>query len=245
MVDFISEVQEELRKDDYNRWLKKYGPLLVGFIAAIIMAASYMEWKKSNDASQAEKTSYTYLQAAELAESDDAKSIAAFEELSESAPNGYAGLSLLRASQIEYDNGNVQSALQILDRAAATFESKRHSQLAQMKAAYILAGQGNYSDVISLMTPLSEKGEPYEYLARELIGFSAKETGDIQTARKQFSYLETIPGVPDTVQTRAKVNLSMMSLEETKTSEAPSETVEPVVPKELEESVPMETQTDE
>jgi len=32
VVDFIGEVQEELRKDDYNRWLRKYGPYLAGLI---------------------------------------------------------------------------------------------------------------------------------------------------------------------------------------------------------------------
>lgn len=245
MVDFISEVQEELRKDDYNRWLKKYGPLLVGFIAAIIAAASYMEWKKSHDTRQAEKTSYTYLQATELSETDDAKGIAAFESLSATAPNGYAGLSLLRASQLQFDKGNVQESLALLDRAAATFESKRHSQLAQMKAAYLLAGQGNYADVITRMSPLSEKGEPYEYLARELIGFAAKESGDLETARGQFAYLETIPGVPDTVQTRAKVNLAMMGLAETEVSEVPLQTVEPIVQDELEPAEPLENETDE
>jgi hypothetical protein len=95
------------------------------------------------------------------------------------------------------------------------------------------------------MSPLSEKGEPYEYLARELIGFAAKESGDLETARGQFAYLETIPGVPDTVQTRAKVNLAMMGLAETEVSEVPLQTVEPIVQDELEPAEPLENETDE
>lgn len=245
MVDFISEVQEELRKDDYNRWLKKYGPLALAIVVAIIAAASYVEWKKASDARQAEKTSFAYLQAVELAQSDDAKGVAAFESLSATAPNGYAGLSLLRAAELKLNDGDIAGALQLLDRAASTFESKRHSQLAQMKAAYILAGQGNYADVITRMTPLTEKGEPYEFLARELIGFSAKESGDLQTARKQFSYLETIPGVPDSVQARAKQNLSLMTLDGAEMLEEPSQPIVQDAPTEEENSTSTETETNE
>ena len=39
MVDFINEVEEELRKDDYNRLLKKYGPL-IGAVLSLIVAGT-------------------------------------------------------------------------------------------------------------------------------------------------------------------------------------------------------------
>ncbi len=211
MVDFVSEVQEELRKDDYNRWLKKYGPFLFGLIVAIILGAAYLEWKKSSDAKVAEKMSLAYQQASEQAATNADGAIAEFTALSKTAPTGYAGLSLVRAAQLELDKGNILAAVTLLDQANATFESPRHKQLAQMKIAYILAGQGDYENVITRMTPLIEKGQPYEYLARELLGFAANETGDLTTARKHFSYLETIPGVPDSIQARAKQNLMLMS----------------------------------
>jgi len=247
VVDFVSEVQEELRKDDYNKWLKKYGPLVVAIIVAVILFASYLEWKKSRDESVAAKTSYAYLQAAEASEGDPTKGVEEFLALSGTAPTGYAGLSLLRASSIELDKGNLQQAVNLLDQAAGTFESPRHGQLAQMKAAYILAGQGSYSDVITRMGPLAEKGQPYEYLARELIGFSAKESGDLQTARKQFSYLETIPGVPDTVQRRAKQNLLMMNLLDGGTPDAtPEPAPSPETsPEPVKEEMPAEGETNE
>jgi len=56
----------------------------------------------------------------------------------------------------------------LLDQAATTFETQRHKQLAQIKAAYILANDGAYSDVINRIGPLMEKDAPYEFLAREL-----------------------------------------------------------------------------
>lgn len=214
MVDsFISEVQEELRKDDYNRWLKKYGPYLFAIIMAVILGTAYMEWQKSRDAKVAEKMSFSYLEAGKTAQEDPDKGIQSYIDLSGNAPAGYAGLSLVRAAELELDRGNTQNAINLLDGAADQFEDKRHAQLAQMKVGYILAGQGSYDDVISRMTPLIEKGEPYEYLARELLAFAANENGDGQTAKKHYSYLETIPGIPDTIKARAEQNIMMMNLE--------------------------------
>jgi len=55
-----------------------------------------------------------------------------------------------------------------------------------------------------------EKDAPYEFLARELMGFAALKSGDETLAREQFGYLESIPGVPPTIKERAKQNLSLM-----------------------------------
>ncbi len=239
MVDFISEVQEELRKDDYNRWLKKYGPYLFAIIMAIILGTAYLEWQKSRDAKVAEKMSFTYLEAGKAAQENPERGIQAYIDLSGNAPAGYAGLSLVRAAELELERGNTQNAINLLDSAAGEFESKRHSQLAQMKVGYILAGQGSYDDVIARMTPLIEKGEPYEYLARELLAFSANENGDEQTARKHYSYLETIPGIPDTIKARAEQNIMMMNLvssdgSATENEDSVTEPETPVTPQETE-----------
>ena len=242
MVDFISEVQEELRKDDYNRWLKKYGPLIFAIIMAIILGTAFLEWKKTKDAKVAEKLSFSYLEASKIAGDNPEKSIQNFIDLSAQAPAGYAGLSLVRAAELELKRSNVQNAVNLLDSAAEKFEDKRHGQLAQMKVGYILAGQGNYADVIARMTPLSEKDEPYEYLARELLAFAAKETGDDQTARKHFSYLDTIPGVPETIKARAQQNIMMMNLKSSQEQEEASSVVD--TPAE-EAPEPQETVTNE
>lgn len=213
MVDFISEVQEELRKDDYNKWMKRYGPYALGVIVLIIAAAGYMEWDKANTDRLARATSASYLAASDLAEAGNVDgAVASFLRLAEEAPNGYAGLSLMRAGELELNRNNAQTAISLLDRAAGVFENARHQELAQIKAAYILAGEGAYSDVTTRVTPLAEKGRPYEYLARELLGFAAKETGDVSLARQQFSYLNTIPGVPESIQQRAKQYLDLMSV---------------------------------
>ncbi len=232
MVDFISEVQEELRKDDYNKFLKKYGPYLLGLIIAVISATAYLEWDKSRDEKAARATSSAYLAAGQKVEDGNVdQAIREYLAISEQAPTGYSGLSLMRAAELELDRGNTQASISLLDQAANVFDNARHGQLAQIKAAYILAGEGRYDDVRVRVASLAEKDQPYEYLARELLGFAAKASGDTKAAKEQFSYLESIPGVPDTIRERAAQYLSLMSVEaldaEAEMVDAPTEIANP------------------
>lgn len=232
MVDFINEVEEELRKDEYNRLLKRYGPLIVAVIVAIVAGTGFLEYQKYTKDKAARATSASYVAASDkAAEGNIDGSLNDFMAIAEKAPAGYAGLSLVRAATLKLEAGDSAEAVRLLDQAANTFETPRHAQLAQIKAAYILANDGAYSDVINRASPLMEKDAPYEFLARELVGFAGLKSGDESLAREQFGYLESIPGVPATIKERAKQNLSLMrtafaaeSIEAPKPA-APEETV--------------------
>ena len=226
MVDFINEVEEELRKDEYNRLLKRFGPLIIGAIVLIVAGTGFMEWQKSTDDRAARAVSFAYVQAGEKAESGNTTgAIRDFIAISEQAPSGYSGLSLVRAASLELEAGNRNEAVALFDRAATAFAKPRHIQLAQLKAGYVLAGDGRYDDVRSRMAPLAVKDQPYEALARELIGFSAMQSGDMSAAREQFSYLESIPGVMPSVQERAAQYLSLMNVDNQASAPAPTDEI--------------------
>lgn len=248
VVDFINEVEEELRKDEYNRLLRRYGPFIVAVIVAIVATAGFLEYQKYTKDKSARATSASYVAAAnKAAEGNVDDSIAGFLAIAEEAPAGYAGLSLVRAASLKLEAGNSGEAIRLLDQAASTFEAPRHAQLAQIKAAYILANDGAYSDVINRTGPLIEKDAPYEFLARELMGFAALKSGDETLAREQFGYLESIPGVPATIKERAKQNLSLMR---TAAASANIQAPEPAAPEPTasettpSEPAPSETETE-
>lgn len=211
MVDFINEVEEELRKDDYNRLLKKYGPLIGIVLFAIIAGTGYIEYRKYADDKKAQAVSAVYTAAdKQLDEGRPDEAVAAFVDLGETGPDGYAGLALMRAAAVREDQGDMIGAVRYFDQAAEKFSGARHKQLAQLKAAYLLADQGAYADVIGRVTPLAETDAPYEFLARELLGYAHSESGDQSSAREQFAYLTSIPGVPATVKQRAEQSMALM-----------------------------------
>jgi len=214
VVDFINEVEEELRKDEYNRYLKRYGPYIATALAVLIIGVAFSEWRDSQKEKLARAMSLDYMAASEFEEAGQvSEAVQAFDKLAAKAPSGYAGLSLIRAANLKLEAGEDIEAVRYLDLAAAQFEVRRHQELAQMKAAYILANEGAYSDVMNRVQPLTEKGAPYEFLARELLGLAAYKTGDEALARENWGYLSSIPGVPATIKERADAALGLMRVE--------------------------------
>lgn len=212
MVDFISEVEEELRKDDYNKFLRQYGPLIIGLLVAVVGVVAFLEWRDYANDRTARAAAASYLNADELLiEGQEDQASRAFLDLADVAPDGYAGLSLMRAANLAADTGNPQEAVRLYDAAAARFELDRHAHLAQLKAAYVLANQGQWSDVDRRVAPLMETDAPYEFLARELLGSAALNLNDIDRAREHFLYLETVPGVPETIAQRAEQALTLLN----------------------------------
>lgn len=212
MVDFISEVEEELRKDDYNKFLRKYGPFIIGLLIALVLGVAYVEWRDYSTDRTARAASLSYLEADQLLQEerlDEAR--VAFLALADVAPDGYAGLSLMRAAIIAGEQGNDAEAIRLYDAASSRFELDRHSQLAQLKAAYIVANQGNWADVEQRVSALTAQDAPYEYLARELLATSLLNQGDVEAARAELAYLDTVPGVPQTISRRAQQALVLLS----------------------------------
>ena len=211
MVDFINEVEEELRKDDYNKFLRQYGPFILGLIIAVILFASYLEFTKGRKDRQSRAISAAYVAAGEAAARGDIdQSIKEFSLIADKSPAGYAGLSLMRAGALEVDRGNFDAAISLFEQAAGRFETRRHKDIASLKASYLFVAQDRYSDAILRTKLLSEADAPYEFLSRELLALALLKSGDVEAAKSEYSYLENIPGVPPTIAQRAKQAMDLM-----------------------------------
>ena len=227
MVDFISEVEEELRKDDYNKFLRKYGPVIVGLLIGVVAVVGYLEWRDYSVERTARAAAASYLEADTLdADGDAAGASGSFLRLADVAPDGYAGLSLMRAAIIADEQGNGAEAVRLYDLAASRLDNPRHTDLAGLKAAYVLANQGAWDDVRARADRLAREGAPYEYLARELSASAALNSGDVDGARSAFRYLDTVPGVPATIARRAEQALVLLDTQARAALPVPSDDTE-------------------
>ncbi len=210
MVDFINEVEEELRKDQYNALLKKWGPFLGAAAVALVLGTAVIQYIGSQNDRAAVSASISYYDAYEKYDAGDVDAAKRdFLAISDAARPGYAGLSLMQAAGIELDKGNTAEAVRLLDQSAEQFSHPRHMHLAKLKAAYILMDEGQYDDVSARLIPLTQSGAPYEHLAQELAGFVALEQGDMRTARSKFALLARGVDVSQGVQTRAEQMLAI------------------------------------
>jgi hypothetical protein len=117
----------------------------------------------------------------------------------------------MRAAILASEAGNDAEAIRLYDAASDRFDLERHSQLAALKAAYIVANRGDWGDVEQRASSLAAQDAPYEFLARELLATALLNQGQTERARSEFAYLDTVPGVPQTVSRRAEQALVLMS----------------------------------
>ncbi len=246
MVDFINEVEEELRKDDYNRLLKKYGPFIGVLLFLIVAGTAFIQWRGHANDKAARATAAIYTSADDELEAGSLdQAVEEFVALGQKGPDGYAGLAFTRAAAIENDKGNSTGAVAYFDQSSSKFDKARHKQLSELKAAYLLADQGAYSDVIARLDGLIVEDAPYEYLARELLGFAHEKSGNLSDAREQYAYLSSIPGVPQTVKLRAEQSLLLMNVDSA--INAPKEISPQTTPEDIAEdsALPNDTPTNE
>lgn len=210
MVDFINEVEDELRKDQYNKLLRKWGPLIAALAIAIVAAAGFYEYTKTAEDRAARNASIEYITATDALEAGNAEdALRRFEAISQKAKPGYAGLSLTQAADIELNRGNAQRAVALLDSAAGAFETPLHKELTQYKAALLLSDMGRNDEVLQRVNPLIGSGKPFSQLARELRAFTYLALNDTARARSDFLFLSTALNAGDGVTTRAKQMLAL------------------------------------
>ena len=216
MVDFINEVEEELRKEDYNKFLRKFGPYIAGIIAAIIAATGYIEYRKAQDDRVSRSVSATYTDAMDLAGDGDIDgAIAKYTAIAEKAPEGYSGLSLMRAAALKVEQqDDLEGALALYQQAATTLIQIRHIHFAKLRAANILATLGRYEEALALTAELSIEGAPFQYLAMELEALSLLNIGRDTDAQAKYTYLENLIGVPPTIAARAARQMSLIRVDQ-------------------------------
>ncbi len=216
MVDFINEVEEELRKDKYNALLRKFGPYILALIFIVVAGAGFVEFQKYSKSKKARSTAASYTQASKLAEEGDIQAaIAKFIAIAEVAPTGYAGLSLSRAAGLNVQLGDLDRAVNLFDRSTQVFTLPIHKDLSSLKAAYVLMEQGRYDDVKTRVQSLSGDDAPYRDLAKELLAHIYLKTDDSALALTQFTYLANAPGVLGGVQARAKQAVMLIKANKT------------------------------
>lgn len=114
---FIEEVTEEVRRDRMYALWRRYGPYVIGAIAAFILLAAVKTWLDQRAEAAARAAGGALLTASE---GDLAKQAAALEELARTADHdGERVLARLRAAGAWAAAGDPQTALRLYDELAA------------------------------------------------------------------------------------------------------------------------------
>jgi hypothetical protein len=211
MSDAFEEVEEGLRRDRYEQWLRKNGTSLLIAVALAVGGVAGWQFYKNWERDQARNFSTEFVAAQKLMQDGKAEeAAAAFQAMTGRGPEIYRELAGLERAAALSQQGDLQGALAAFDAAAEKAGDPIIKASAQLRAAYIVADTQDFQAVQARLTPLIERGGPVSYLARELLGVEAWEAGQFDLARDTFENLRLAPEAPESVSQRAEAALAVL-----------------------------------
>lgn len=211
MTEFFREVDEDVRRDRVVRLWTKYRYFLIAL--AVLVVAGTGAWRLythyRDEAAQA--ASAKYESAAQL--SRDGKSTdaaAAFDDLSKTAPRGYANLARLRAADARAAS-DPQAAIAAYEALAADpgFDPA-FKDFATLRAATLRVDSDDPLDFERRYAPLASDTFPYRHQIRELLGLAALKRNAFDPAGRWFDGIVSDTRAPAGVRMRAQALLGLV-----------------------------------
>jgi hypothetical protein len=208
---FVQEVDESLRQDRIMALARRYGLWVAGaFVVALLGVSGWMLWKDQTlKASRAHAEEYAAAQRmAREGNLEGAK--AEFERLTGDGPEVYRVMARMEHAALVALEGDLQAAVTEFDQAAEEADDPLMREMAQLRAAYLVAETQDFAALQARLQPLIESESRLSYLARELLAIEAWEAGDNDLARDTLENLTLAFDAPETVRERAQIALAVI-----------------------------------
>jgi hypothetical protein len=183
--DIFTEVDEEVRREQFRKLWERYGSFAIAAAVLIVLGVGGWRGYEWWEAKKAAEAGAAYDAASELVEQGKLpEAEAAFAKVANEGSAGYRALARLRAA----------AALGERDRAAAVAAydavandgsaGKLLQDLAAIRAALLLVDSAPLADMVKRLEPLAQPGAAFRHTARELLALSALRANDNAAAKK-------------------------------------------------------------
>lgn len=213
----LREVEEELRREQMQKFWDRYNGLIIGAAALIVIGVGGYKFLESRRiaASQTAGAEFaTALQLSEDKKDDDA--VKAFDVIAQSGPSGYAALAKLNIAGAHARSGKNAEAVAVYESIAS--QSGGDALLknyAQLQLAALKLGEGDYTEQQNRLKPLATDDSPFKITARELQGLSAFKAGKLAEARQFLEPLLIDQNASRAIQERVKIVMGEIARAET------------------------------
>ncbi|NOZ42605.1 MAG: tetratricopeptide repeat protein [Alphaproteobacteria bacterium] len=204
--EFIREVNEDMRHKQLMTIWKKYGVYIIIFLVAVLLfVVSRVVLKNYNEDHYRDVANQYGKVEQNIAANNMDVALRELGKLSTTDVGGYKILVAFETAKIQLEKGNRQKAIDALDKLAHTSGvDKIYRDLANFKAAMIAVDTASYDDMRVRLAPLMITGNPWEYMAKELLAMSALTAGRSAEAKSILTEIEQDLEAPEDVKTRAK-----------------------------------------
>jgi hypothetical protein len=204
VTDFIEEVDEDLRRDQYKKLWDKYGKYVIAAVVALVLGVAgtvvWRDWQKSRRVEETRKVA----EAIQLTRTDPKLGADALASLGRSASIGVATLARLQEAATLARQGDVPRAVEVYDRIAAdgSVDSLFRDVAVLLASQYRADGPEAAAAALKL-APLAQESSVWRHPALELTAVIALGQGDRARARDIFRRLADDPTAPAGIRARA------------------------------------------
>lgn len=203
------EVDEEIRQEQFKRLWARFGSLLIGLCLFVILGVGgyqgWQYWQKK----QSEAAGDSYFAAAELAASGKPEeALKQFETISHA---GFASLAKMREAALLASQGKAADAVRIYDAIAAdAAQDATLRDLANVRAAAVLADTAGFADIEKRLKPFDAEGNPWRHIAREIMAAVQWRLKDYAGADRQVQAILGDPETPASLRQRATMMAQLL-----------------------------------
>jgi hypothetical protein len=205
-MNFIREIDEEVRRDQMLKLWQRYGHYIVGLAVLVVLATAAwrgFEWYENRERA---KAGARYEQALTLGESGkqaDAKR--EFAAIAKDAPSGYRTLARFRLAA-EAGKRSAADGVKAFDEIAADSSvDPVLRDLAKLRAAFLLVDTAPAAEIAARVAPLTGAQAPFRNSAKEALALAYFRAGDKAKARGLYAEILADPAVTASLANRAQV----------------------------------------
>ena len=210
--EFIREVDEAVRQDQWLKLWKQYGNYVVAAALAVVIGTAagvgWRAWRESERLEEARR----YAAAQQLLREDKpAEAASAFAALADEADSGYRVLARLRAAEAQAEAGDPAAATAALEQLAANDDALPvYRSLGELLATQRDFANAQPAAVLAELEPLVGINDPWRYSALELRALAQMQSGDTAGARQTLDDLLADPLTPPQLGRRAAELLAFL-----------------------------------
>lgn len=212
MSEVFREIDEDIRRERYEKLWKRYGKFLIAAVVLfVILAAGYITW--NNFAENKKKAEgKVFHSAVELFHSESwDQAVLAFSRIADSTSSGYHALALLHQAAALFNSGKTNKAVEIYERLSNDSKvDPIFRDLGSILAAMHRFEEAPNSELEERLAPLLVNDNPWRFTAKELEAFRRIRAGDKDGAREIFRFLADDAAAPLGIRSRAAEVLTII-----------------------------------
>ncbi|HTT98879.1 MAG TPA: tetratricopeptide repeat protein [Rhizomicrobium sp.] len=210
MSDIFHEVEEDVRRERFEKLWKQYGDYAIALAAVIVIAiAGYKFWQRY-ETQQRLNASAAFFAAQQAAASGNSTAAAAsFANIAKTAPGGYSEAANLAEANALFAAGNRNDALALYKKIAQNSSSPL-SAVARIRAAWATVDSAPRSDIEELLAPLNTQSNSWRFMAREILAYADYRAGATAQSQSEFAALAADKDAPESLQARARAMAEFM-----------------------------------